>query len=407
MPKQQINRLLKLRDAFRSADKKQLVILALFLFAVSFVAVPRIVHAITCSNTTDCQQQINLLNYQNTQTQQQLDALALQAQGYKGALNSLQSQIYVLRQQIAANQDQQASIQQQITDNEQQIAIKKQILSDLIKSMYIDGQMSTIEQLATSNDLSTYVDKQVYRTAVQNKLKSTLDEIAAVQIILHDQKARIDQLITTDTNQNAQLASAQYQQQQLLSMTKQQQDTYNGQVSANQQKIAELRKQQAALIQAGTRNVLIPSPSGGSGGACDYGDGNGNGGYPMPWCNAAQDTVPTIPYSSDPINRECTSYAYWYFTEIEGHTDLRVSGDAKYWLYSNYTAHSSPAVGALAVETTGYYGHVAIVQALPGQTYAGVTVPAGNVLVSEMNYDWNGHFRYSFSLLSKFQGYLY
>lgn len=405
MPKLLINKLFPLRKALSSVGKKPLAVIALLLVITSFVAVPRIVQAVTCSSTADCQQQKDALIYQNSLNQQQLNALVLQAQGYKGAINTLQSQIYQMQQQIAANQAQQASIQQQITANELLIVAKKQSLSEIIKSMYIDGQMTTIEQLATSNDLSTYVDKQVYRKAVQNQLTSTLNEIAALQASLHIQKAQIDQILVTDNNQNAQLAAAQSQQQQLLSMTQSQQDTYNSQISTNQKQIAALQQQQAALIQNGTRNVLIPAPSGGSGGACDV--GYGNGGYPMPWCAARQDTVPTIPYSSDWINRECTSYVYWYFTQMEGHTDLRVSGNANNWLNSNYTAHDSPAVGAIAVETTGYYGHVAIVQALPGQTYAGNTVPDGYVLVSEMNYDWNGHFRYSFSPLSKFQGYVY
>lgn len=170
--------------------------------------------------------------------------------------------------------------------------------------------------------------------------------------------------------------------------------------------ITQLRAQQAALIQSGTKVVSIATLTKGTGGACD--DGNGNGGYPMSWCNAPMDSVATISYSSDPINRECTSYAYWYFTSIEGHTGFQAWGNAKYWATtSNYPTHTSPTVGAIAVETTGAYGHVAIVQALAGQDYDGRVVPAGYVLVSEMNYDWDGHFRYSYSPLSKFSTYIY
>lgn len=170
--------------------------------------------------------------------------------------------------------------------------------------------------------------------------------------------------------------------------------------------ITQLRIQQAALIQKGTVDVSVAAATSGSGGACDAGDGNG--GYPMGWCDAPMDSMATVPYTSDQINRECTSYAFWYFTFIEGHTDFKATGNAKYWAdTSNYPTHVSPRVGAIAVETVGAYGHVAIVQALPGQTYAGQVVPAGNVLVSEMNYDWNGHFRYSYSPLSKFSTYIY
>jgi CHAP domain len=163
--------------------------------------------------------------------------------------------------------------------------------------------------------------------------------------------------------------------------------------------------QQAYLIQSGTLSFDPITPTG-SGGACD--SGAGNGGYPMDWCATPMDTARTISYSTDRINRECTSYAYWYFTTIEGHFDFHVSGNADRWAYtSNYPVHAAPTVGAIAVETAGAYGHVAIVQALPGQIYDGKAVPAGYVLVSEMNYDWQGHFRYSYSPLAKFSAYIY
>jgi hypothetical protein len=170
--------------------------------------------------------------------------------------------------------------------------------------------------------------------------------------------------------------------------------------------ITQLRIQQAVLIQSDTTNVSVAAITTGAGGACD--DGNGNGGYPMSWCNAPIDSTSTIPYTSDPINRECTSYAYWYFVDVEGNTGFQAWGNAKYWATSsNYPTRTTPVVGAIAVETTGAYGHVAIVQALPGQEYAGQVVPAGYVLVSEMNYDWHGHFRYSYSPLSKFSAYIW
>lgn len=163
--------------------------------------------------------------------------------------------------------------------------------------------------------------------------------------------------------------------------------------------------QQVSIIQSGTLDIKPVRPVG-SGGACD--NGAGNGGYPMEWCDAPMDTIRTVFYSSDRINRQCTSYAYWYFTHIRGHTDFRVSGNANRWARtSNYPVHPTPAVGAIAVVTSGYYGHVAIVQALPGQMYDGKVVPEGYVLVSEMNYDWRGHFRYSYSPLSKFSAYIY
>ena len=372
---------------------------------ITFVAVllatgnfSRLVHAVTCSSVTDCQQQISNLNGQNAQSQAAINSLQLQAQSYQGAISTLDAQIGSLQQQIGSNQAHQASLQQQIIANEQEIATKKSILSDDIKTMYINGSMSTIEELATSKNLSDYVDKQEYQTVVQNQLTAIIQQISALENTLQQQKAQVDQLLTAENTQNAQLAAAQAQQSQLLSLDQQQQDTYNAQVSANQHKITALQAQQAAIIQAGTEAL-----GSGSNGSSTCNNGNGSGGYP--WCNDPLD-YPTV--AGGFPNRECTAYAFWYFTAVEGHSDFQVDGNADQWLgTSSYPTHSAPAVGGIAVETAGAFGHVAIVQALPGQTFAGKTVPSGYVAVSEMNYDWNGHFRYSFSPLSKFAGYIY
>ncbi len=364
------------------------------------------VFAAACSNASDCQQQIDSLSSQNDQVKNSLATLEAQAGSYQATIDALQSQINTLQGQINANEAQQASLQQQIIDDQNKITQQRGILANDVKTMYINGQLTPVEMLATSSNLSEYIDKQQAYSVVQDKIQRTLQEITSLQQKLQVQKAQVDQLLTALNAQRGQLAASQNEQNSLLSYNQSQQNTFNSQVAANQAQISALRRQQAALIQSGTRNVLIPAPSGGAGGACDV--GYGNGGYPMPWCNASQDTVATIPYSSDRINRECTSYAYWYFSQMEGHTDLRVSGNANQWLAtSNYPTHGSPAVGSLAVETTGAFGHVAVVQALSGQTYAGNTVPAGYILVSEMNYDYNGHFRYSYSPLSKFAGYIY
>ena len=364
------------------------------------------VFAASCSSTADCQQQINNLSAQSDQAQQSLGALEAQASSYQDAINKLEQQINDLQQQIVSSQNQEDQLNTQIAQAQTDLDQQKKVLGQNIKQMYLEGNVSTLEMLASSKNLSDYVNKQTYRNSVQDKVKDTLDKINALKVQLQQQKAQIDQLLKSQQFQRQQLAATEDQQSQLLGYNQNQQSNFDSQIAANQSQIASLRRQQASLIQSGTRNVVIPPASGGSGGWCDSGSGNGN--YPMSWCNADQDTVPTIPYSSDPINRECTSYAYWYFTQIEGHTDFRATGNAKDWYYtSNYVVHDSPAVGSMAVETTGAFGHVAIVQALPGQTYAGNTVPDGYVLVSEMNYDFNGHFRYSYSPLSKFAGYIF
>ncbi len=64
-------------------------------------------------------------------------------------------------------------------------------------------------------------------------------------------------------------------------------------------------------------------------------------------------------------------------------------GNANQWddgaISSGYRVDWQPQVGAVAQTDSGPFGHVAVVEAVQG----------GSVVVSEMNYDGYGHFRYA------------
>jgi surface antigen len=332
------------------------------------------------------QQQINNLSNQNSQKQQTVNTLQLQAGSYQGAIDTLQQQINAIEGAIQASTNQQAKLQQQIIADQLQVDQKKQQLSATLKAMYIDGQTTTIEELASSKDLSDYVDKEEYRTAVQNQLDATIRQIAALQQQQQAQKIQVDQLLATQKQQQTQLDSDRQQQADLLTLDLSQQDQYNQQIKTNQKQISALQAEQARINAQNSRSINVQA-SGGSGGNCD--NGHGNGGYPMSWCNAEQDSL-TV--SGGFPNRECTSFAYWYFTSQES-KPLYVTGNANQWIYTaNRPVDRTPEDGAIAVSTAGPFGHVLIVLATPGQSYGGVTAPAGYVITMSMNYDYYGHF---------------
>ena len=346
--------------------------------------------------------QINSLQAQNAQTQATVDSLQLQSTSYQDAIGQLQSQITAIQAAITASQNEQAQLDQEIASNQIKLDQEKQVLSDDIKTMYLNSQMSTIEELATSKSLSDFVDAQVYRTAVQNQVQTILNQVTSLEKQLQTQKLQVSQLLQTQEAQQNQLNNSEVQQQQLLSYNQSQISQYNQQIATNQNKIIQLRAEQAALNE---RNAsYITPPSGGYGGNCatpNYPIGgtyyysgsmtySPNGGYPMSWCNSAMDSL-TV--AGGFPNRECTSFAYWYFTTVEGNSGFYVTGNANQWWYTaNRPVDRTPAVGSIAVDASGYYGHVMIVIAVPGQTYDGSVVPAGYIDTISMNDDWYGHF---------------
>ena len=388
MPKQVNN----INSSFLSARKGQLLVIALVLVALaSSATMPRFVQAVSCTSSSDCQRQIDSLNSQNTQAQQSLSALASQASSYQNAISVLQTEIGSLQVQIANNEAQQATLQQQIVDAQNKIDEQKKFLGEDLRAMYIDGQLSTIEELATSKNLSDYVDKEEYRTSVQNKIDALLKQIAVLQTQLEQQKARVDNLLTAEKSQSDQLAAAQTQQNQLLNYNQSQQDQFNNQVAANKSAIAELQREQYAL------NVRTF-------GLAQYG---GTGGYP--WANAVQ-VAGTYTWAInggeyDPLGwgyRNCTSYAFWRLAQARGimlpwsdfmtvyNSGGRIGYSIPDFRNLGYTVDSNPAGATLAVfgagpYGSGNYGHIMYIESSTSSSaYVSQYNEAGDGLYSTM-----------------------
>ena len=357
----------------------------------SFLA-PTLVGALT---SQQLQQQINELSYANSLSQGSVNNLRVQAVSYEDAISKLQLQIDAVQGAINANIAKQADLQNKITIAEAELAKQKLVLGENIKAMYLEGQISTLEMLASSKDLSEFVDKQQYRNSVKDKITATVAQITKLKYELNAQKDEVELLLKTQQEQQAKLDGDRSEQSRLLSLNRDEQGQYNNKIKANNSNIASLRAQQAAINSSSSSRVYVDGSE--RGGNCD--NGSGNGGYSQasgPAGDACNSPAFSIPDWSGIIdNRWCTSYAYWYFKRVLGRP-LYVSGDARDWAYtSSIPISSNPEVGAIGINTRGTYGHVVIVQAIGPTSWGGVNVPEGKILISDMNGNWTGHFGYA------------
>lgn len=318
--------------------------------------------------------QIRELQNQNSGLTSTSSSLAAQAASYQDAINKLDAEITGIRQSILEYQRQSNELQLQIDQHQAELVRQKQILGENIKTMYLEGEISTLEILASSNDLSEFVDKQAYRNSVQNKIKTTVDTITQLKVELEQKQREVQGIIHDKETQQAQLDTALSQQNQLLSFTESQKSTYDQQIKANNGKIAELRRQQAianARLYGGGQIIQNSR--------CDI--------YPQGWCNAPMDSLVD---SWGMYNRECVSW-----------TAYRVAASGRYMPYwggignanqwddnarnQGIPVDGSPQVGDVAISNAGYYGHAMYVEAVNGD---------GTIGVSQFNHDWNGTYSY-------------
>ncbi|SRR5581483_10486777 len=290
---------MKMKKIQRSIRKiralKQLPVLALALaFLVGSLPVA-LVHA---DSVSQMQAQIEALNSQNTQSKQSLVGLEAQASSYQQQIDLLDSQIASLQSQINDNQAKQSQLQADIQAKQAELDRQKVALGEDLKAMYVSGQMSTMEMLATSKNLSDYVDAATYSNAVQNKIQDTLTQITALKNQLMEQQAQVQALLVTLNSQQKDLSGKQAQQSQLLAMNQDQQASYNAQINSNQSQIAALQQKIIAANLPKGGNVYYGS-------ACDSSHGDT---YPSPLCNSGQDSIVD---QWGLYNRECVSYVAW------------------------------------------------------------------------------------------------
>jgi peptidoglycan hydrolase CwlO-like protein/surface antigen len=314
--------------------------------------------------------QIQQLEQQNGGLQAQSDSLAAAASNYQQAIDALSSQISSLQNTIVKTQAQIDELQKQIDQAEADLKHEKQVLGENIKTMYLEGDISTLEILASSKDLSDFVNKQEYRNSVADKVKDSVDKINSLKAQLTHQQNQQQDLLKDLQAQQSQLQTQENQQAQMLSYTAAQKASYDQQISSNNAQIVTLRAQQAAL----NRQL---------GGVPVAGD-PGHGGYPSVWNNAYQDSLVD---TWGMYNRECVSYAAWKVYQTFGYMPFwGGTGNANQWpgdaVAAGIPTGSTPRVHSVAIWNVGAFGHAMWVEAVSGNT----------IYVSQYNYDLQGHY---------------
>lgn len=317
-------------------------------------------------------EKIRQLEAANSENRANVAQLEVQADSYQGEIERLQAEINALQEQIAANTAKRDDLQRQIEVAQAELDKQKVLLGESIKAMYVEGQITTLEMLASSKDLSEFLDKQQYRTTIQEKIKTTLDKINALKAQLKDQKTEVEKLLADQQAMNERLNASRAEQASMLAYTESQKSQFTAAIRANQSNIAELKRQQ---IIANARFIGGPA---GSGPAC-------GGDYPARWCEIPMDSVID---TWGMYNRECVSYTAFKVAQSGRHMPYWGGvGNANQWddnaRRAGIPVDGTPRVGSVAQSDAGYYGHVMYVEHVYGD---------GTILISQYNAGLDGRY---------------
>lgn len=316
-------------------------------------------------------EQIAALKKKVQDTQALADQKSAEVNTLKGKLASIEADINAAQQQLDLTRLEIRRTQATIDETNRQLARQQEILKDNIKTIYKEGSISPIEVLASSKNLSDFVSQQQYLGAIKRKVDDNIVKIEQLKKELDVKKGQLNAQSTQQEAVVSQIAAKRAEQQSILARTQGEESNYLNIIKEDNAKIADLRRQQAAIIASFSSNVR-------------YG---GTGGYP--WAGAPFPN--SIPDPWGMYQRQCVSYTAWKVASTGRSMPYWGGrGNAYQWPGNARAAgipvDGSPRVGDVAISSAGYYGHAMYVEAILGN---------GKVRVSQYNANWDGAYSVS------------
>ncbi|MFZ3009641.1 MAG: CHAP domain-containing protein [Candidatus Microsaccharimonas sp.] len=317
--------------------------------------------------------------------QAESDRLNGEAASLANALAQITNEKNALQAQVDLSQSQYDKLVIDIADTEKKIKSNQDALGTTLANLYIDGQTTSIELLAGSDNISDFINKQSYRSSIRDQLSSTIQTVKDLKSKLDKQKVDVEKVLNEQKTARDSLVAKENEQANLLAQTRNDEATYQGLIASSATQIAAAKAAQAALAARANSSggySLVNSGSlgaytslwapndcqmGGPGGWYSYGGQDGNGGDGRGYgC------------------RQCASYAAWKVASVTGkYYNWGNGGDfARNAIAAGYQdLGSSPQAGSIAV-MWGNPGHVAWVEAVNGN----------QILVSQYNWQINGQY---------------
>jgi surface antigen len=321
-------------------------------------------------------EQIKQIEGQVSSYQQEAAKLREEGNTLKNAIAGLQAQQDSIQAQINLSQAKKDQLEQQIKDTTAQIEKNQITLTSTLADIYVNGDVSPIEMLASSKNVGDYLDQQEYRSSIRDKVDDMIKEIKKLKASLEEKKVEVDRVLQDQSAQKTALVAKQNEQATLLAQTQGSEANYNTLIGQQNAQISNLRAQQAAANAAAAQTYSVSGLM--SGGSC-------GGGYPSVWCNAPQDSLVD---NWGMYNRECVSYTAFKVAASGRYMPYWGGrGNANEWPSSaradGIPTGSEPRVGSVAIMNVGWYGHAMYVERVNGD---------GTIFVSQFNWGVRGEY---------------
>lgn len=215
-----------------------IMLLMAVLCAVMVVAAP-----LSNVKAETLSEKISALQSQIDSAQAEADRLRSEADTLQNALNIISLEKNAIQSQVESSQAQHERLLISIEENRKKLEKQQLVLAATITELSVESSESPIEILAGSGSIGDFIDRQEYRTSVQDQLDIAMREVRKLKSELERQREEVETVLAKQKVHRDQLAAKEAEQARLVEATRSQESAYQSQVG-------DLKKQKAAAEAA-------------------------------------------------------------------------------------------------------------------------------------------------------------
>ncbi len=355
--------------------------------------------SVTQADLNNIRDQINKVKDKIAGYESEANRLASEANTLSNQIEILKAEENLLLSQIEMSQAEHDEKVAEIEATQKRIDDNSETMGYIIAQYYYNEKISTIERLASSENLASFIDEEASLSGLSDSISEIVDTNKNLKEEQEAARLELERLLEDMQSRQAALESKRAEQQSLWSQTKGMEQEYQTMKASASSEKEKLEAEQARLLQQwaaqnNSSGMTAGDPS--------------KGGYPYSGsCPSAKLNGTQYGDKWGMYICECVSYTAWKVQQNYGNMPYwGGKGNANLWLKNAKAAGIPtgilPKVGSVGVSLSGPYGHVVWVEAI---NEAGT-----RIYVSQYNDSGNGY-RGQYSEMwinaSAFNGFIY
>lgn len=215
-----------IKNLFRSKTFKVLSIVALGL-SLTVVSLP----TAQAVSQSELKQRMNSLKEDIRESESKLQHAEDRKETLQSEVDALNANISTLESKIKLTKTEIKKTKKDIAQTERDLERQKELLQENARTLYKNGEPSTIEILFSSSNFSEFINKKEYLDSVRDKINEAAAEISALQDSLKEKQAAQEELHSKQKGQQDTLVAQQKEKKNLLEETKGQEKRYQARLA--------------------------------------------------------------------------------------------------------------------------------------------------------------------------------